>query len=124
AWHVDGLHTGSMGFELSDLRFVDDADALDLILFAAFVDAAQARDVGHIGGHDDLATNVVAHTMVLAKPHKLTSPVYAVLRFVASGFVINARVDDARVISGLVGGYARFLFQYEYTQVRLGQREF
>ena len=69
---------------------------------AALVQVLQPAQLAFVGRHDNLAAGVVFNLVRIAEGHQSVFPAHAEPRFPRTGAVINAGMDDAAVMPGLV----------------------
>ena len=69
-------------------------------------------------GHDDLAANFVPQLVLTAKFHHCCCAFDAKLRLQGAGFVVNARVNDAAVMTALVMGNAGLFLHQQQSKLR------
>src|SRR5436309_975307 len=81
------------------------------------------RYLGNITGHNDLATLMVAHRVFVAEASEQLTPTRASARLGRAGFVVNAGVNDAAVVTGLVVGKVAFFFEHDDRRARITPRQ-
>ena len=105
-----------MGFDFPQALGADDFQSLDAVGDAALVQVFQAAQFGLVGSHDDLAAAFIFDFVFIAKAQQLLHPGDAEIGFVRAGAVVNAGMDYAAVVAGLVGRQLRFFFQHRHPQ--------
>ena len=106
--NVQGADALAMGFELAKLVAIEQAQAGDAVGDAALVQLREARNFFGSGGHNQLAALFVRNAVLGAEALHRGASGDAVARLERAGAVVEAGVDDAGVVSGLMGGDAVF----------------
>ena len=99
---VDGLDTVGAGLDFSESLQAYDLKAGDAVGRAPAVKLLEGRDLGFLGGYDDFAAVFVVDAVLVAELFEESGAAYAVLRLQGAGAVVDARVDAAVVVAGLV----------------------
>src|SRR5581483_95628 len=89
----------------------------------ALVDRLQPRQLRLVGGHDHLAAALPRDAVGVAELLHLARALHARARLERAGLVVDAGVDDAAVVPGLVGRETLFLLQHEQAKARVGLAE-
>ena len=108
---VEGAQAGAVGLDLPQLLGSDHADPFDAVGPGPSVQLLQARDLLRAGGDDDLAAEVVADALLVAELQQRLLPGHARLRFHRPRPVVDAGVEHAAVVAGLVRAELRLLLQ-------------
>ena len=89
--------------ELLDSRGVDTSQARHAVGPAAPLELLEPRELSAIGGDDHLPAALAGDLVLLAVLVHLAGALHAQARLQRARRVIDARVDHARVVAGLVG---------------------
>ena len=119
-----GLETGRVRLDLAQALGTDHLEAGRRIGGAAPMQLLQARQLVGSGGDHHLAADLVGDAVHLGERHHFARPLHRVARLQGPGLVVDAGVDDAAVVTGLMRGEAIFLLQQDGAGRRrgLGQR--
>ena len=90
---------------------------------AALEELLQPRQLVLRRGDHDLAGHLVRDPVLAAELDHLPGALDRVPRFAAAGHVVEATVDHAAVVAGLVRGEPLLLLQHQHAQVRPGAAE-
>ncbi len=90
----------------------------DVVRAGAALELVQPRELGVVDGHDELAAALVAHAVLVAELVQLAGAGDAQLGLQRAGRVVDAGVDDAGVVAGLVGGDAVLALEDHHGGVR------
>lgn len=100
-----------VGFVAGDLFGAEGSDLLEAVGCGPILQRSESGEFAWVCGDDDFAADFVRNVVLLAKCEKLAVAVAAIEGFERAWLVVNARVDDAAVASGLVVGELGFLFE-------------
>ena len=105
------LDAGGVGLELGQAVLVD-LRAVHAVGLAALVNPLERRQLAVVDGDDHLAADLVGDSLGRAELFHglLAGP--AVDRLERTRLVVDARVQDARVVAGLMMGQLGFLFEH------------
>ena len=110
--HAQRGHAAHVGFDLAHLFARHPAQALEPVGGAALVEGAQARHFGVVHRHHELAADFVRDRVLPAELHHLANAGDGQARLHRSRFVVQAAVQHAAVVAGLVAAHACLFFQY------------
>jgi hypothetical protein len=96
--------------ELAELVAIEHAQAGNTVGDSAFVQLPEPGYFVGRGGHNQFAAFFVGDSVLRAEALHRGASRYTVTRLERSGAVVETGVDDAAVVSGLVGGDAVFFF--------------
>lgn len=108
---AERLDPGGVGFDLADLFRAEEFQAGQAVLLAAGVEVVEAREFGLFGGDDELAADLVADAVLLAKGHHLADAVDGHTGFSRAWLVVETSVEDPGVVAGLVPADAGFFLE-------------
>ena len=109
--HAQRGHAAHVRFDLAHLLTLEPAQAFESVGGAALVQGAQALDFDFAGGDHELAADFVRDGVLLAERHHLADAGNGQPGFHGTRLVIEAAVQHAAVVAGLVASHARLLFQ-------------
>ncbi|MCY1406192.1 hypothetical protein D9M71_214510 [compost metagenome] len=116
--HEDAAHADDVRLALAQLAGAQPV-ALQAVGGGAFPERLHALHLQLAGGHQQLAALVVADAVPVAEGLGGLVAGQAELRLEAAGGVVDAGVDHAAVVPGLVARRAGFLLQQEDLRVRV-----
>ena len=122
--HPQPLDPGAVGFDLADFVGGEGTQAIEAVGDAAATEFLESRQFKGVGGDDNFATNLVRDGFGTAEVEELLITGSAVGGFETSGFVVEAGVDDAAVVSGLMAGRGGFLFDEDEPGSGSGLEQF
>ena len=108
---VDGADGGGVRLQLAQAVPVDQGEAGDGVGRAALEESLETRQLGRLGGDDDLAHALDADTLARAELRQEPGALDAEAGLERAGPVVDPRVDDAAVVTGLVLAESRLLLQ-------------
>ena len=108
----------AFGFDIAELVRVDQLDAFDFILKPQAMNFIQRSHFRSVGSNDHLATDIVGNVMLFCKTDELMSAFDTVLGLQRSRFVVKSRVDNARVVTGLVCSKGRHFINQQHLLPR------
>jgi hypothetical protein len=120
ALDTECLDARDMGFEVGGLGFAHEP-SWHAVRLGAARQLVQPRALRVIGGDHELARDLDCHALFFGEVTHRTSARDGHGGFEAARHVIQTRVDDARVASGLVAGHARLLLDDDDLVSTLGQ---
>src|SRR3974390_2210944 len=106
--HEQGADAVGVRFKFAELVALEQAQAGDSVGDSALMQFLKARDFVGSGGDDQLAALLVGNGVLGAEALHGGASGDAVARLERAGAVVEAGVNDAAVVSGLVGGDAVF----------------
>src|ERR1019366_10094293 len=101
-----------MRLDLAHLAAVEPAQPFEAVGGAALLEVAQARHFAVIGRHHQLSADIVRDSVFPAELRHLADARNREPRSQRSRFVVEAAVQHAAVVSGLVLADRTFLFEY------------
>jgi hypothetical protein len=117
---VDAGHRPHVRLDLAHAAGVDQAEPRHAVGRAPLVEGVQPRHLLLRGGDDDLAAAVVLDRVRLAEVHHQAHALHAQAGLEGAGLVVDAGVDDAAVVAGLVPAELGFLLaQHEFQRRKL-----
>jgi xanthine dehydrogenase YagT iron-sulfur-binding subunit len=116
--HVERGDPGRVRFMLAELLRTDSANAIEPIGAAAPFELVESQDFARVDRHDDLAATLEGNAVLGAELLEETAPASAHHGLLRTGFVIEACVNDAAVVSGLVRCESRLLLEQREREVR------
>jgi len=108
--HVNGGDAGGVRFDFFDFVAIEFAQAFKAVGIAAFPETFESGQFVGSGGDDDFAALLVGDLVLAAESEHLLQTANGELGFVRTGFVIEAGVEDAAVVAGLVLAEGLFFF--------------
>src|SRR5688572_3272632 len=107
-----------MGFVLPDLFRRQPSHSAKTVGFSAPMQFFKAWELTGIGRNDDFPAPFMSNTVLLAEAvHRLPS-LHAITRFQRAGFVVKTRVNNAAVVSRLMGRKAVLRLEENQFHVR------
>src|SRR5699024_1444490 len=121
--YVDAFETIDVRLNFVDFLRVDLLNAFNTVNLSGFKDAVEPGDVFLFGSYDHFTTDFVLHVVCPAKIDQLMPAFHTIFGAVAVGLIVDARMDNARVVARLMRGYVLLLFkdQDAKIRIRLGQ---
>jgi hypothetical protein len=110
AGDVEGAKAGSRGLELAQALGPDEL-ASDAVRLAPFEERFEARELGRVDGDDHFSARLERDRLPRAQLLHPALAAEAVRGLQRAGLVVDARVEDARVVAGLVLADAGFLLE-------------
>ncbi len=111
---VKASHAPRMWLELAYALSVETAQPVHAVERAPSLELLQPRDLLGARGEDQLAAALVRDLMLFAIAVELRRSLHAQARLGRAGLVVDARVDDAGVVAGLVLTQLGLTLQYAY----------
>jgi len=108
--HVNGGDAGGVRFDFFDFVAIEFAQAFKAVGIAAFPQSFKTREFVRSGGDDDFPALFVGDLVLAAEGEHLLQTTDGELGFVRTRFVIEAGVEDAAVVAGLVLAKGLFFF--------------
>jgi hypothetical protein len=108
---MQGPHPAHGRLYLVELVLVEQPHLRHAVLRRAREELVQTRNLRLVGGDDDLAAAIVRNAVLVAVGVERAASIHAELRLQGSGGVVDAGMDDAAVVTRLVGGDASFLLE-------------
>ena len=106
---MEGGDAANARFDGTELIGVEHRDVGDAVGFGPLEDGAQPRDLNVAGGDDDLPALVDGDVVGVGELTQQGHPATAQRRLEAARFVVETRMDDTGVVSGLVRGRSALL---------------
>src|ERR1041384_1921443 len=78
----------------------------------------EPRQLAVIRGDDDLAAKIIGDAVLIAELQEFAAARYASRRFQRTGLVVDAAVNNAAVVAGLVARQLGFFFEDDQSQAR------
>jgi hypothetical protein len=101
-WHVERLHSPCVGLASAKLGLVEQLEPLETVDPAAALQRLEPDGLARRDRDDQLAADLVRHVVPLAEVDQLTTPLGAGARLERARPVVDAGVDHATVVAGLV----------------------
>jgi hypothetical protein len=120
---VQGGDAGRVRLELAQPRGVDPPQAGHAVGLAAPLELVQAGELALVQRDDHLAAALVRDPALLAVARQLAHALDAQARLQRPRRVVDAGVDDAGVVTRLVGGELRLALQHDDAAPRIAARE-
>ena len=117
--HMDARHARRMRLKLADACLVQPTQTSQPISLATLEQLLQPGDFFLGDRHHDLPTNLVVHPIAPAKRHHLPDARHRQLRFQRPRLVVQARMQHAAIVAGLVLRHRRFLLVNPHPRVRI-----
>ena len=114
----DRTHPADLGFGMPELRLVEQFD-VDPVLPGPLEQCQHALVLFGVGGDDELAALLVGDVVVVTETNRFAHAAPAEIGFQAARLVVDAGVNDAAVVPGLVEGQRSLFFQQYNALVRL-----
>src|SRR3954468_5066624 len=118
-----GGGAGGLGLDRGVLVAAEAAQAGDAVRLPAALELVQAGQLGLVERDDQLAAALSDDLVLLAEQVQVARAADAQLRLQRSRDVVDARVDDAGVVAGLVAGDLRLLVDHRDRLARVPVRE-
>src|SRR5438445_11961791 len=99
---MQGGDPAGMRLDLLDSGAVQKAQSGDAVGPPPALELPQARELGSVGRHDQLAAALARDLPLLAVLVQLARPAHAEARLERAGRVVDAGMDHARVVAGLM----------------------
>ena len=116
--HAQGRDAADVRLNLAHLGTVYPAKSFETVGSAAIEQALQAGQFAFVGGDHEFAADVVGDGVFAAELHHLSDPGDSQPRFSGSGLVVQAAVQHAAIVTGLVAAHPVFLFEHADARVR------
>ena len=107
---MGGCNAGGVWFELRESFFRDEL-TVDSVGLPTLVNFLHAGNFLVVEGHDYLSADIVVDVFLFAKGFHGDFSCTAIGRLEGTRFVVNTGMQDSRVVTRLVLGYAGLLFQ-------------
>src|SRR5699024_5621983 len=118
--YVDAFETIDMRLNFVDFLRIDLFNAFNAVNLSGFKDAVKPGDVFLFGSYNHFAANLVLHAACPAKIDQLMPAFHTIFGAVAVGLIVDARMDNARVVARLMRGYMLLLFKDQ--DIKIGIR--
>src|SRR5918995_6150998 len=118
ARHLERRDTRGVWFELFELPRSDLLDR-EAVLYAPLVEVSQTRHLSRLRRDDNLATDLVRDPILPAELHEPLCSLLTEAGLQAPRLVVDAAVNHAAVVAGLVVGPIRLLLEHHYARVRV-----
>ena len=112
-------HAAGVRLDLGDLAAVDPAQPGDLVLATPPLELVESRQLGLVGGDDQLAVAPRLDPALVAVGVEQPGALDAEPRLERAGGVVDAGVDDAARVGGLVGGEPVLALEHAEGRVRV-----
>ena len=119
---MEACDAGDVGLDFADL-FGGEARDVKAVLQAPLVEIFEEREFSLVAGDDYLSADVVLETVFATKFDHGLAAGFGEAGFEATGLVVDAGVDDARVTAGLVLGELLFFFEQQDFDAGLRTRK-
>src|SRR5207237_10366911 len=113
---IDGLQPGGVRFMLADALGAEHLEVRDAICAAAAKEFCETGQFGRLGGDDELARPTVRDPVLVTERRQPPRALDAQTRLERAWRVIDARMDDAAVVTSLMGGNNALLLENGQTK--------
>jgi len=124
AGNMDGANARGVGLDLAQSGSIEHAQSWNAVGDTAPIEFFEAGEFGFFGGDDDLAADLVRNRVLTAESDHGLCARYGEASLHGAGLVIEAGVDDAAVMAGLMCGHRGFLIEYQNPVGRETASEF
>ena len=121
---IDRLDAGAVRLDLAEALRADQFQTRHAVRDAALVEILEARQFVLLGRDDHLADHVVGDAVLLAEVDQLLLAGHAEARFQRAGRVVDAGVQDAAVMAGLMLADLALFLQQHQPQARPAVQQF
>ena len=112
-----GAHAGGVGFNLRQPFRADNLQVGNAVGYAPLVEVLQPSQLAFVGGDNHLAAGVVFNFVAVAEVNETVFAGHAEPGFPGAGTVVDAGVNDAAVVPGLVLRQARLFLNDGHAQI-------
>ena len=121
---VEGCEAADVGLDFEHFFALEEAEAGEAVGGAAFVEAVEAFEFGFVGGDDEFAADFVGDGVGLAEGDHFADAGDGEPGLEGAGLVVEAGVEDAAVVAGLVLAGAALFFEEGDGGAGTGEEEF
>src|SRR5690625_4925979 len=121
---MDGPDSRCIGLYLPELFPGHHFYPFNFIFNSALIDLIKPDHFLFVCGDDHFPAHFIFHTILFAETHELMSSIHTISGPIASRPVVDARMNNPRIMPRLMGGHSILFFHHEYVGIRESQRKF